>query len=238
MSRVLISIALLLTFSSSLQAASIEEDFDGLGGNKILLEKAQALNPETQTSVVQARAVSLRNRFEIAPEYSGTFGGDTYSRTQSFGLNLYYHFTPRWAIGVKYNTSFNRLTAEGEAMVDRAYQDYLKNPKNPNAPIPELDYPKSQTLAMINWSPIYGKLNLLDKTVVQFDAYVLAGAGQVELKSGATSTYLGGGGFGFWLNPRFSTRIEMTYQHYQAQYYTGPQDMDLAVAGVQMGWLL
>ena len=231
-------ISMLVTLPLAAHAVGLEEDFDGLGGNKILIEKAQALNPEMTLSVVQPRTVSLRNRFEIAPEYSGTFGGDTYSRTQSFGLNMHYHLTPRWSVGAKYNMSFNRLTPEGEAMVDRAYQDYLKTPKNPSTPIPDLDYAKSESLLMVNWSPIYGKLNLLDRSVVQFDTYVLAGAGQVALKSGSTSTYIAGGGVGFWVNPRLSTRVEMTYQHYKAQYYTGPKDLDLAILGVQMGWLL
>lgn len=219
-------------------AIASEDDFDGLGGNKILLEKAQALNPEVETTVVQSRTVSLRNRFEIAPEFAGTFGGDTYVRTQNLGLNVYYHLTPRWAFGAKYKSSYNRLTPEGEAMTERAYQEYLKDPNNPSAVIPEINYPKSEALALVNWSPIYGKINWLDSSVVQFDAYVMLGAGQVQLSSGSTSTYTGGGGVGLWFTPRFSTRLEMAYQRYEASYFNGPINLDLALASVQMGWLL
>lgn len=236
MKRLIVS--LLLLGPATLAFAGQDEDFDSLGGNQILLEKAKALNPETVTSIVQSRTVSRRNRFELAPEYSGTFGGDTYSRTQSLGMNVHFHLTPRWSIGAKYNHSFNRLTAEGEEMVDRAYQDFLNNPKASEAPIPELDYQKSEMMALVNWYPVYGKINLLDKAVAQFDGYLVGGAGQVELKSGSTSTYTLGAGVGFWLSPRFSTRVEMRYQRYEAQYLTGPKNLDLAVASMQMGWLL
>lgn len=218
--------------------SELERDFDSLGGNRILLERARALNPEVQNTVVQSRTVSRRNRWEIAPEYSGTFGGDTYSRTQSLAMNFHYHLNPRWSLGAKFGISANRLTPEGEAMVDRAYEDYLRDPKNPEFPLPELDYPKNEMMAVVNWYPVYGKLNLLDKAVAQFDTYVIAGAGTVTLKSGATSTGTLGAGVGFWLNPRVSTRVEMRYQTYEAQYLTGAQKLDLAVASVQVGWLL
>lgn len=218
--------------------AEMEQDFDSLGGNQILLERARAINPEIQDTVVQSRTVARRNRFEFAPEYSGTFGGDTYSRTQSLALNVHYHLNPRWSLGAKFGMSANRLTPEGEAMVDRAYADYLKDPKNPEFPLPEVDYPKNEMMALVNWYPVYGKLNLLDKAVAQFDTYLLAGAGTVTLKSGTTPTGTVGGGIGFWLTPKVSTRLEMRYQRYKAEYLTGPEDLDLAVASVQVGWLL
>lgn len=216
----------------------MEADFDSLGGNTILLERARAINPEVQNTIVQSRTVSRRNRLEIAPEYGGTFGGDTYSRSQSMALNLHYHLNPRWSLGAKFGVSANRLTPEGQQMVDRAYEDYLRNPKNPEFPLPELDYPKSEMLAIVNWYPVYGKLNLLEKSVAQFDTYLLAGAGTVTLKSGTTPTGTLGGGIGFWLTPKVSTRLEMRYQRYQAQYLNGPEDLDLAVASVQVGWFL
>src|SRR5437868_11086225 len=110
---------------------STDSEFDSLGGNKIFLEKAKALQPEQNVSIVQNRAVSLENRVEFAPEFSGTFGGDTYTRTKSLGLNAFFHFNPRWAIGAKYNTSFNTMTPEGEALVNQAYEQFKKNPANP-----------------------------------------------------------------------------------------------------------
>lgn len=214
------------------------DDFDGLGGNKILLEKAAALNPDVENQVVQSRTVSRHFRFEIAPEYSGTFGGDTYIKTHSYGLNAYFHLNPRWSLAAKYRSSYNDLSKEGEARFERAYQAYLADPQNPSKSVPEINFPKSQTMGYINWYPIYGKINWLDKSVVQFDVYMLAGAGQVELNTGSTSSWSAGGGVGFWFTPRVSTRVEMAYQTYDAEYFDGPVKVNLATAAFQVGWLL
>ena len=213
-------------------------DFDSLGGNTVLLEKAKMLNPETVTSIVQDRTVSRRNRFEFAPEFSGTFGGDTYNRTKSIGLNIQYHLNPRFSFGIKSNYSFNSLTPEGEAMVNSATANFLANPKDPSVQFPDVDFPKNETMALINWYPIYGKINLLDKSVAHFDVYTLAGAGNVSLQSGSTSLSTLGAGIGFWLSPHLSTRFEMRWQGQKAKYYNGEKNLDLAVAGLQMGWIL
>lgn len=217
---------------------STEAEFDSLGGNKIFLEKAKALQPDQNVSIVQNRAVSLNNRVEFAPEFSGSFGGDTYTRTKNLGLNAMFHFNPRWAIGAKYSKSFNNLTKEGEAMVDKAYAEFQKNPANPTLNFAELDYPKSEMMAMVNYAPIYGKLNLFDKGIAHFDFYLVSGYGQMQLYSGPTSTYTGGAGLGFWVSQHFSTKVEMRYQNYTAKYFENEKKMDLAVASVQMGWLL
>lgn len=217
---------------------STDSEFDSLGGNKIFLEKAKALEPEQNVSIVQNRTVSLQNRAEFALETSGTFGGDTYTRTKNVGLNAMFHFNPRWAIGAKYNKSFNNLTQEGEAMFNKAYAEFQKNPANPTLEFPELDYPKSEMMALVNYAPIYGKLNLFDKGVAHFDFYLVGGYGQVQLFSGSTTTYTGGAGLAFWVSQHFSTKFEMRYQNYTAKYFATEKKMDLAVASVQMGWLL
>jgi outer membrane beta-barrel protein len=230
---------LLVSLSAAAQDKTLPEaDFDSLGGNTILLERAKALEPEKNISIVQARTVSRRHRVEIAPELSSTFGGDSYARTKSLGINLNYHFTPRISVGLKYNYSFNSLTREGEAMVDRAYDDFQADPENPSSPYPEIDYVKDEALALVNWYPIYGKINLFEKSVVHFDVYALGGGGQVRLRSGATSTYTAGGGIGFWISQHFSTRLEMRYQNYTAKYLDGEKPLDLTVGSLQMGWLL
>jgi outer membrane beta-barrel protein len=238
MKKLIFSILLLSVAATAAENTSTDAEFDSLGGNKIFLEKAQALQPEQKMTIVQNRTVSLDKRFEIAPEFSGTFGGDTYSRTRSFGLNAMFHMNSHWALGAKYNYAFNTLTPEGQARVDQANADYQKNPEAPSVSYPQLDYPKSEMMALFNWSPIYGKLNLFDASVAHFDAYLVAGYGQVQLSSGTTPTYTGGLGLGFWLTPHFSTRVEMRYQNYKAQYFQTEKSLDLAVASVQMGWLL
>lgn len=227
-----------LAATTKAKAQQAEPDFDTLGGNSVLLERARAMDPDTNISVVQNRMVNRHHRVEFAPEVSGVFGGDTYSSTRSIGLNAYYHFNSHWSIGAKYNYSFNKLTSEGNNLFDKANQDFQNNPGSPSAPFPEVDYPKSEALALVNWYPIYGKLDLFEKSIVHFDLYAIGGAGTTQLKSGSTSTYTAGGGLGLWFTQHFTTRMEMRYQTYQAKYLTGPKRLDLVVGSLQMGWML
>jgi len=215
-----------------------DTDFDSLGGNQIFFEKAKDLQPEKTVTIVQNRTVEMKNRFELAPEFSGVFGGDTYSRSKSIGLNLHFHINYNWSVGAKYNYAFNSLTPEGEALMDKALADYNANPQNPSTSFPELNYEKSEALAFFNWYPIYGKFNMFDKSVVHFDFYMIGGYGQIQLAKSASATYTAGSGLGFWMTNNFSTRLEMRYKNYNSEYLGASKKMDTAVASVQMGWLL
>jgi outer membrane beta-barrel protein len=236
----IIFLGFLLSVSASATAAdeSLTSEFDSLGGNKTLLEKAKALEPDINVTVIQKRFVSRTGRIEISPEISGTFGGDTYTRTQNMGLNLHYHINHRWSLGAKYNQSYNRLTPEGEALINASIEDYKKNPGSPGVAYPQIDYPTNEYMATINWYPIYGKINLLDRGVLHFDMYFLAGGGQVKMSSGNTSSSTAGAGIGMWFNQNFTSRLEVRYQGQKAMYLDGEKNLDLAIASVQMGWML
>ncbi|MBX9768540.1 MAG: hypothetical protein K2X47_14800, partial [Bdellovibrionales bacterium] len=90
---------LALALAGSVNASAddgILEDFDSLGGNDVLLERARSLNPTSTVSIVQERVVDRRMRFEISPEIGRTLGGDSYQTTHRFGGNLNFHITPKW----------------------------------------------------------------------------------------------------------------------------------------------
>src|SRR5690606_38618100 len=140
-------------------------------GNQVLLEKARALNSEVHTTIVQNRMVDRSMRFELSGDYANSFGGDTYIKTGTFSVNGRFHFTNRWAIGAKYGMSFNKLTNEGDKMVDEAYADHLANPQTSTAPVPDIDYPKALTMGYLEFYPLYGKMSWLGKAVSHFDVY-------------------------------------------------------------------
>lgn len=213
------------------KSADLMKDFDTLGGNDVLLEKAKALNPEAQIRIVQDRVVSRRRRIEISPEFSSVLGGDAYNMTSNLGINAHYHFTPQWSLGLKYSYSFNQLRQEGEYLIN----DVSVSGK---AQIPQIDFPKQQAQLVLNWYPIYGKMNLYDLGVVHFDIYAIAGGGQIELKSGMTTSYTAGGGIGLWISQHLSTRFELRYEGYTAKRYAGDTNMNTTVAGIQVGYML
>jgi outer membrane beta-barrel protein len=217
--------------SSAASRADILKDFDSLGGNDVLLERARAINPDVEIRVVQDRIVDRRGRVELAPDSSFVLGGDAYARTQNLGASATYHFTPQWSLELRYNYSFNQLRPEGEFLIqDRAALG--------KAQIPDIDYQKQQGLLVLNWYPVFGKMNLYDLGVAHFDVYALVGAGAVQLRSGVRPTATAGGGVGFWISQHLTTRFELRWQGYQATRYDGDVFMNTTVAGVQFGYML
>ena len=235
MKSVLLSLSLLVSISA---AAQVQEEIDSFGGNQALYEKARALNPEVETEVSQNRFIPRTNRVEIAPEFAGVFNGDAYNQTRNVGMNVHYHINPAWSVGVKYNYSFNNLTPEGEAVVERANQDAAANPRDPKYLYPQVVYPKSESLALVNWYPMVGKLSFGKLGVAHFDTYLTAGYGQIELSTSSSPLATAGIGMGFWVNNHMTTRLEYRAQQYKAEYYDKTQSMITNVASVQMGWML
>lgn len=223
-------ILLIMGLFCSVASADIMQDFDSLGGNDQLLEKAQALRPETRIEVVQDRIVDRRNRLEISPEFTSVLGGDAYLETYTSGLNVQYHITPRWSIGANYGYANNYRTDELNDLI--GFKD-----KN-NQAVPEMDWMKQSYQATVNWYPMYGKFNLYDLGIVHFDVYAIGGIGEVELRSGKTSTWSTGGGIGLWWSQHLTTRLEMRYQTYTSKRFDGSTDMELTVASLAIGYML
>lgn len=220
-----------LLLASHLAQADLSSDLDSLGGNKEIIRKAKILDPDNKIRVVQNRTVDRNLRLEIGGSFGMVTGGDPYVSTDNLGVNLDFHINPRWSIGARYYTANNELTSEGKRVLDASIN-------NPNAAIFDTDYPEETYLGVINWYPIYGKLNLLDLGVAQFDIYALGGYGQVRLSSGTTGTWTAGGGIGLWLSQHFSTRLEARYQAYEDQVYSGKRALDLTVLSLSLGILL
>jgi len=219
------------------QAKQIDfsKDVDGLGGNDALLEMAEKLNPQTKSRIVQDRLVDRHNRLEVGINYGGVMGGTTYLQTQNMGATLDFHITPRWSIGARYNNFENKLTPEGQRAFDEARANYAAGTR---ATIVDIDTPINSKLAVINWYPVYGKINFFDKAVAQFDFYLLAGGGQMELESGSTALTTAGLGFGLWMTKHLSARAEIRYQGYKDQIVTGERNINSAAATVGLGWIL
>jgi outer membrane beta-barrel protein len=235
MRKLILITALLL---SSFAQADVMEDFDSLGGNDVLLEKAQAVRPETRVQVVQDRIVERRNRHEFNAEYQQIVGGYSYLDTNAIGANYQYHINPHWSLGAKYSYYTNKLSPEGDALVDKI-DDVTAGRDEDIALIPELDWPLQSYMALVNWYPIYGKMNLYDLGILHFDIYLLGGYGQVQLeKSGDTPTYTAGGGMGMWFSQHLTGRLEVRYQTYDAESFTGKKSLDLTALSFNLGYML
>jgi outer membrane beta-barrel protein len=211
--------------------ADLMEDFDSLGGNDVLYEKAKDLNPEQKVYVVQDRIVNRNWRMEFSPEYASVLGGDNFLNTRKYGFNVHLHVNPKFSFGVRYMSMTNTLSQDGENLISDTSQVG-------RAFVPDIDFPKDEMLGQFSIYPIYGKMNLADLGIAHFDVYMTLGMGRMNLRSGSSSTWQAGGGVGFWISQHFSSRLELRYQNHKAQRTAGEYDVNTTVAGLQFGYLL
>jgi outer membrane immunogenic protein len=216
--------------------ADVSKELESLGSNKEASQRATHLDSRTRVGLVQNRSVNRSMRFELGMNYGAVASGDSYLQTQNLGGQLDFHFTPKFSLGVRYEKTFNNLTPEGQQVFDNAHRSQAAG--DTNGRIPDLDYKESEVMAIANWYMIYGKINMFDASIVQFDIYSLGGYGRATLASGDTPTWTAGAGIGFWISQHFTSRFELRYQNYTDQVYSGSRNLNLIVANMGLGVLL
>lgn len=222
-------------------AADLTKQMDSLGANKELMKKARAIDPQNRVRVVQNRDVDRHMRLELGINGGAVMGGDPYTNTSILGGNLDFHITPRWSVGARYQNIANSLNNEGKRTFAAAESG--RAAETPGYRQPGIDWGKESWLAVVNWYPIYGKLNLFDAGISQFDIYMLGGAGQINLQSsGMVPMYTAGAGVGFWLTQHFATRLEARWQGYQDKIFDGfntsKRSIDQTVLNMSISFLL
>lgn len=233
-------ILLLVFFASSLCVGKgILEDFNSLGGNDTLLQKAQVLAPQSQVKIVQKRIVQRFNRHELSPEIGFTSWGTTYFNTSSVALGYHYHINPHWSVGLKYSYYLNKLTPEGDKVIERAIEAVNQGKMGDDlAAIPAMNWPEQSYVVQLHWYPIYGKLNVYNKGVVHFDIYTILGIGQIDLRNEETMIYQAGMGVGFWISQHLTSRMEYKYKTYDVELYSGTRTMNTHELGLSIGYML
>jgi outer membrane beta-barrel protein len=234
--KALIIFTLSLFAVTAFGADNLSHEMSALGANKDLMRQARAIDPHNRIRVVQKRDVDRHMRLEVGVNSALDTGGDPYVSTTSLGGNLDFHFTPHWSVGVRYNNYSNSLTSEGKRVFDDAEARRAAGDKNYR--VPDVDYAKDSWLGVINWYPIYGKLNLFDVSIAQFDIYFLGGGGQINLGSGSAPLYTAGGGVGIWLAQHLSARLEARWQGYRDHVYDGSRNINQTVLSATLGFLL
>lgn len=214
-----LSLLILSLLALNTWASDLTSEMDALGANKELMKKARAIDPKNRVSVVQNRDVDRYYRLELGVNYGMVTGGDPYVNTNLLGGELDFHFSPRWSLGARYYNSSNALNAEGRKVFDDA--EARRRLGDNSFRRPGVDFAKDQWMVVANWYPMYGKVNLLDLSIAQFDIYLLGGAGQINLNSGTAPLYSAGGGLGIWWNQHFATRLEARWQGYQDKIFDG-----------------
>ena len=233
-----LSIVLSISFSQFVLGVDLLKDFDSLGGNGALLKRLRESSKGKGVQIVQNRVTDRTNRLELFSEYQYTSKGSTYLDSSSSALSFHFHINPHWSVGVKYNHFYNELTSEARDLINEALKVQKINSNVEMALIPELNWPKNSTTALISYYPIYGKANIFDLGIVHFDLYGTLGRGQMELRNGGSEILLGGVGLGLWLSQHLSARLEYDYQTYEAEYLQGKKQLSVNTLSFGLGLLL
>ena len=216
---------------------SLKSEFKTLGDNQDVVDRVKNLDSHQKVRIVQNRLVDRNNRLEIAVNYAFNGGGDSYVKTENAGGLIEFHINPRWSIGAHYQKSYNTFTPEGETQINNAEAEQKKDHASTYR-FPALDFPLETTMATISYYPIYGKLNLFDSGIAQFDIYGQLGYGQIKLGTGTSDLLSLGLGSGVWLNSRITTRLEVRYQQYEDLLLTDRRKQNHVQAVASLGVLL
>lgn len=227
-SKLILLISLL--FFAQQAFAKTSDELDSLGVNRDVVKKACRLNPNNKVKIVQKRAVDRTWRVEGAVGYGYLTGGSPYVDSQQLEGSLEVHVTPRFSLGGRYYSFKNQLSKEGERVF---------NAQSGVAPDVR-DFPKDGYLASLSYYPIYGKINLFNMNVTQFDIYLSAGYGQINLdRSGSSDLISAGGGVGFWFTNWLTSRFEIRYQTYKDMVSTDEsRRLEQTVFTAKVGFLL
>ena len=145
--------------------------------------------------VVQNRLYSKAHKLEL-----GVFGSlvsdDPFLSVKSLGLSLGFHFTEEWGFDLQYWRLFSSpSSAEG----------FLEANTQATANTNDL---RAYTGGEIAFSPIYGKLALLNNIIIHYDFHILAGGGVVNTETGNDVAFSWGLGQQVYLTKNISLRLD------------------------------
>jgi outer membrane immunogenic protein len=230
-----------LSFNAYAGKINLQKDINSLGEDQAIVDRARALDPKNKVEVVQNRAVDRHWRVELGVDYGLVSGGDSYLSSQNFGGNLDLHINPHFSLGLRYNSYINSLTNEGQQVYTTAANRQVSAQAGTGGgPLtPSIDNPIASELAVLDWYPVYGKLNFFDTWIPHFDLYTLVGYGKTQTQIlGSSDTFTAGGGVGLWLTNWLAWRIEVRWETFQDQPFLDKRQVNSVIGQTSLGLLL
>jgi outer membrane beta-barrel protein len=165
------------------------------------------LAPFSEVSVLQKRYMPKTERFQVSLGLGGIMN-DPWFYGLGGSLRLGYHFSESWGIEGTY-------TFLSSSERDSAKDLFDNNKVSTNSIVTTKGYMGADVV----WSPIYGKMSLLNKRIIPFDMYFTAGMGQSQLdgatSSSATAIHVGTGQI-YALSKSWGFRWDFSWNTYSA----------------------
>ncbi len=132
-------------------------------------------------NVVQNRFILKEARFEFSP-VAGAIPNNPMVKRLLAGMNLSYHFTEQFAANAQfvYSPDLNENDLKGltNTLV------YIANGSEGIDFQQPVDKMILSGIFAAQWAPIYGKINLLGETILNFDLYGVVGLGMLSIQKG------------------------------------------------------
>lgn len=198
---------------ASTTGLKILKDFDELGGNKILYERLKKLGKGKQKiKIVQKRAVNRKGRHEVSFRMETSLIG-AYVKTFKWGGGYSYHINPYFSLSLRGEKSVNTLTKEGEYVLDEGEKVWRESVEDIGF-IPDMSWERHSLGVYGSWYFIYGKMNVFERFVAQFDMYTILGGGMTYLRREKTPFGSLGIGTAVWISKKMSSRLELFYRSF------------------------
>jgi outer membrane beta-barrel protein len=158
--------------------ANVARSLVGLGivlwaGAAVAQTVEEAEREEDYIRVVQTQPFSHRSRFALAPTF-GLSVNDPLIQHFLVGANLSYYFTESLGIQAQFHYAFDAKRAAQNALLATQLR-------------PEMNPLKWVLTGGIEWIPIYGKFSFFNRSIVYWDAYLVAGGGVVNTDRGGVA---------------------------------------------------
>jgi outer membrane beta-barrel protein len=133
----------------------------------------EAEREEDYIRVVQKQPFSHQSRFSLAPTF-GLSVNDPLIQHFLVGANLGYYFTESLGIQAQFHYAFDAKRAAQNALLANQLR-------------PEMNPLEWVATGGIEWIPIYGKFAFFNRSIVYWDAYLVAGGGVVSTARGGVA---------------------------------------------------
>lgn len=162
--------------------------------------QAQDLEPR----VIQHRLYSKENRFEL-----GVFAGkeimDPFLSVKNYGGQLGYHLSEFFAVRV---IGWKNFVSDSQALT--MLKRDIGTSTNSNAP-------KSFLGGELEFSPLYGKLSVLGKSIIYYDLHLMLGLGRTVTENGNYLTPFIGIGQQVYLSRYFAIQLDYRLLRYREE---------------------
>ena len=163
--------------TAALAGAALLAPVTGFAADEDLPPGVQALEEfregTPKRDPVENRYFLKGKRFELTPNF-GLVPNNAFARRFTVGLNFGYHFNENLSVQGRFSFAPDLGKSDVKGLVPILLQ---------RAPDPAFQQPLDKvTLAAsfgVAWAPVYGKINILGETVVNFDFYGFLGLGLV-----------------------------------------------------------